>query len=44
MMMDMAWLEGERGSVAVPAGLRARAAEIIDILNDMINAAAKGEF
>lgn len=44
MMMDMAWLEGDKGSIAVPAGLRARAAEIIDILNDMINAAAKGEF
>lgn len=44
MMMDMAWLEGEKGTVPIPSGLRARAAEIIDILNDMINAAAKGEF
>ena len=44
MMMDMAWLEGDKGSIAVPEPLRTRAAEIIDILNDMMNAAARGEF
>lgn len=44
MMMDMAWLQGDKNSIPVPEPLRARAAEIIDILNDMINAAAKGEF
>lgn len=44
MMMDMSWLDADRSTMPVPEALRARAGEIIDIMNDMISAAAKGDF
>ena len=43
MMMDMSWLDPGKGGAPVPEKLRARAAEIIDIMNDMIKAAANGD-
>jgi len=43
MMMDMSWLDTGKGGPPVPEKLRARAAEIIDIMNDMIKAAANGD-
>jgi uncharacterized protein (DUF302 family) len=43
MMMDMSWLDPGEGGAPVPEKLRARAAEIIDIMNDMIKAAANGD-
>jgi uncharacterized protein (DUF302 family) len=43
MMMDMSWLETSGGGQAVPESLRKRAKEIIDIMNDMIRAAASGD-
>lgn len=43
MMMDMSWLQSGKGGPAVPEKLQARAREIIDIMNDMINAAASGD-
>lgn len=44
MMMDMSWLDADKSTMPVPEALRARAGEIIDIMNDMVNAAAKGDF
>lgn len=43
MMMDMSWLDAGKGAPEVPEKLRNRAKEIIDIMNDMISAAANGD-
>ncbi len=43
MMMDMSWLSSGQGGPPVPAKLQDRAREIIDIMNDMIQAAASGD-
>lgn len=43
MMMDMSWLDTGKGGPPVPEKLRNRAKEIIDIMNDMIKAAANGD-
>ncbi len=43
MMMDMSWLDVGRAGKPVPEKLRARAQEIIDIMNDMIKAASTGD-
>lgn len=43
MMMDMSWLDTGKSGPPVPDKLRNRAKEIIDIMNDMIKAAANGD-
>jgi uncharacterized protein (DUF302 family) len=43
MMMDMSWLNSGKGGPPVPGKLQERAREIIDIMNDMIQAAASGD-
>lgn len=43
MMMDMSWLDTGKSGPPVPEKLRARAKEIIDIMNDMIKAAVNGD-
>jgi hypothetical protein len=43
MMMEMSWLDTGKSGPAVPEKLRSRAKEIIDIMNDMIKAAANGD-
>lgn len=43
MMMDMSWLDTGKNGPPVPEKLRSRAMEIIDIMNDMIKAAANGD-
>jgi uncharacterized protein (DUF302 family) len=43
MMMDMSWLNTGQGGPAVPEKLRNRAMEIIDIMNDMVQASASGD-
>jgi uncharacterized protein (DUF302 family) len=43
MMMDLSWLGEGKGGPPVPEALRNRAREIIDIMEDMIAAAANGE-
>jgi uncharacterized protein (DUF302 family) len=43
MMMDMSWLNTGKGGPAVPEKLRKRAMEIIDIMNDMVQASASGD-
>lgn len=43
MMMDMSWLDTGKSGPPVPEKLRSRAKEIIDIMNDMIKAAANGD-
>jgi uncharacterized protein (DUF302 family) len=43
MMMDMSWLDAGKTGKPVPEKLKARAKEIIDIMNDMIKAASTGD-
>jgi uncharacterized protein (DUF302 family) len=43
MLMDMSMLDRPKGAPQVPEKLRKRAAEIIDIMDDMIKAAANGD-
>jgi uncharacterized protein (DUF302 family) len=43
MLMDLSWLEQGKDGAPLPPELRSRAREIIDIMEDMIAAAANGD-